>query len=265
MESSCNINNVCKETMYGTKARVEWFKKFINKDQCIIDLGCGTGVSVTIPLILQGYNVIGVDLDGKSIEYGKSICALHGIDVQRLICTSLQDLAIAPDVIILSQVLEHLHNGQLTDLLNVIMAKIKPGGMILITVPNGYGWFEMESFLWHTVGVGWLFDSMYITECIIRIKNRFLGTNVVDQHPSSLDSSPHVQRFTYRSIEKKLVEHGFSTITKQGGAFFSGPFSNLFFTGLWPVMVCNIYVGRIFSWGASDFYIAVQKKYKEEI
>lgn len=257
-QENCLTYNVPNETIYGTLNRLEWVKKFITKDQLLIDIGCGTGSMMTIPLILQGYSITGYDLDQKSIDYGKKLLCMNNIDENCLICCNVGTLKLQQDGIILSQVLEHLGDKELNDILTLSYSLLKPGGVLLITVPNGYGLFELESFLWNKVGIGKLLGFLKITNIIAKIKNLIFG-KLETEHPSSLDSSPHVQRFSYRSIEKKLKKHHFIIKHKQGGSFMSGPFSNLLFTGIKSVMKINLFLGRSLPFLASDFYIAAQK------
>jgi 2-polyprenyl-3-methyl-5-hydroxy-6-metoxy-1,4-benzoquinol methylase len=249
-----------KESIYGSRNRLNWLTKFLTKKQKIIDLGCGTGSMITIPLISKGYDIIGIDLDKKSIEFGKNILRENNLDPDRLLCTDFLSTSIEPDIIILSEVLEHLSSSMLNEILTMAFKKLKPNGSLLITVPNGYGCFELESFLWNKLKLGKLLEKIFIVEAIIILKNKILG-NTIELYPSTLDSSPHVQRFTYKSIEEVLKQNNFTLIEKLGGSLISGPFSNLFFTGIKPVMKLNLFLGKIFSPIASDFYIAVQKKH----
>lgn len=248
-----------KESMYGSLNRLNWFKQFLNKDQTIVDIGCGTGSMITIPLIAQGYNIIGLDLDQKSIDYGRNLLGSYNLDSDRLKCMDFGQLDLDPDIIILSEVLEHLSTDQLNSLISLIHRKLKPGGLLLITVPNGYGWFEFESFLWYKMKLGWMLEKLYIVEGVIILKNKLFG-NTIEPHPSSLDCSGHIQQFSYSSLEKTVGAHGFNTTQKQGGSMISGPLSNLFFTGIKPVMKLNLFLGKKLSRIASDFYISVQKK-----
>ena len=54
----------------------------------------------------------------------------------------------------MSEVLEHLHDDELDALLGEVRSRLAPGGRLLVTVPNGYGWFEMEHFFWWRLGWG---------------------------------------------------------------------------------------------------------------
>jgi len=247
------------ETIYGTTNRMEWIKKFIHKNQTIIDVGCGTGSMMTIPLYLQGYKIGGYDLDLNSIEYGKKLLRENGIEDTFLFCQDITALEKKVDVVILSQVLEHLPTPAMHTLIADCLAVLKPGGLFLITVPNGYGIFELESFLWYKLKLGKAFAMLKIPSVINRLKKLIIVEK--EEFPSSLDSSPHVQRFTYFSLEKALRKHPVIVKEKAGGSFISGPFSNLLFTGIKPIMRINNLLGRLMPMIASDFYIAVQKPF----
>lgn len=245
------------ETIYGTTNRMGWVKKFIHKEHTIVDVGCGTGSMMTIPLYLEGYRIEGYDLDAKSIEYGNALLKEHGIEDTFLFCKDITTLEKKVDVVILSQVLEHLHTPAMHTLIADCLALLKPGGLLLITVPNGYGLFELESFLWYKLKIGSLLGMLKIPSIITRFKQMFIKQK--EEFLSSLDSSPHVQRFTYFSLERTLKKHAVHVKDKTGGTLFAGPFSNILFTGIKPVMKLNNILGRIFPVIAADFYIAVQK------
>ena len=93
-----------QENVYGSQNRINWVRRFLSKTDKVLDLGCGTGSMLTIPLIAQGYDVIGLDLDGKSIDYGKGLLNHHGLDEGRLRCCSFSDIDFSPNVVVASQV-----------------------------------------------------------------------------------------------------------------------------------------------------------------
>ena len=248
------------ETIYGSRSRYEWIKSFLNKDQKIVDLGCGTGSMITIPLIEEGFDVLGVDLDSKSIEYGKGLLKEKKLDPSKLTDCNFSELLFVPDVVIVSEVLEHIETSALHELLSLILKKLSSGGLVLVTIPNGYGFFEFDSFIWNKLKLGkfliWsTFDCRYTF-----YKNKYLGYNTVINIPSSLDSSPHVQSFTYYSLPYLFKQYDFKVKSKQGGTFISGPTSNLLFTGFGIIMKINMFLGRLFPVVAADFYMAFIKK-----
>lgn len=247
------------QTIYGSTTRYEWFKSFLKSGDKTADIGCGTGVMITIPLIEEGLDVIGFDLDSPSIDYGRDILKKNGFAQELLICEDFSKISFCPTKIILSEVLEHLNDDQIEDLLSLIFLKLEPRGLLLVTVPNGYGWFELESFLWYKLKIGKVLSFLKIEEYCIILKNKLLGFNTVSSLPSSLDSSPHIQKFTYFSLSRLLKKHGFKIKEWRGGSLVSGPFSNLFFTGFGPIMKLNMFLGKKLPLIAADFYMAAEK------
>lgn len=245
-----------KENIYGHIKRLEWIKEFISKDDLVVEFGCGTGYMITYPLLKDGYNIIGIDLDTKSIEYGQNFFSKVGLEANSLRSVNMKDLDIEPDIIIASEVLEHIPFPYLNETLGTIAHKLKPGGQLLVTVPNGYGWFELESLLWFKCKIGFILQYLQITRVISIIKRFLLGPDIDAPCPSTLSDSPHVQYFTYTSIKALLRRHGFEVIDSTGSVLFAGPFSNLLFTGIKPIMMLNCMLGRVFPVIAAGFYIA---------
>jgi SAM-dependent methyltransferase len=250
------MNDYPKENIYGHIKRLSWIKKFISKDDLIVEFGCGTGYMITYPLLKDGYNIIGVDLDTKSIEYGQAFFSESGLEGNSLKEVNIRDLNIELDVIIASEVFEHIPFPDLKEILETIGDKLKPGGRLLVTVPNGYGWFELESLLWFKCKIGSILQYLQVTRIISIIKRFLLGPDIVAPCPSTLSDSPHVQHFTYTSIKALLRRHGFEVIDSTGSVLFAGPFSNLLFTGIKPIMMLNCMLGGVCPVIAAGFYIA---------
>jgi SAM-dependent methyltransferase len=247
------------QTIYGSRSRYNWIKKHINKKDVVIDLGCGTGLMITIPLIEEGYNVYGVDLDKKSIDYGKEILKKKDLNQERLICEDIRNVSVRPHVIILSEVLEHISSNQIDDFLRYVYDVLLPGGTLLVTVPNGYGFFEFDAALYRKKWLRKILLYLDFEYRYLKWKHKKVGYNTVLTEPSSLDSSPHVQAFTYNSLPKLLKIHKFKLVEKQGGSFMSGPLTNLFFTGFNSAMKWNMSLGRKLPSIASDFYFKFKK------
>jgi methyltransferase family protein len=245
------------ENVYGHSKRLDWIVGHLQKDMTIIELGCGTGSMISIPLAVQGYQVVGIDMDHQSIDFGRELLDAHGLSASILRRQKMQDVGFMPDVLIASEVLEHLHDKELEKILIEIKNKLAHGGVLLVTVPNGYGWFEMESFLWFKTGVGWLLERTRIAATVEWIKSVLFRCGQGEPYPpSTLADSPHVQRFTYESIQRVLANHGFEVVSMTGSVLFAGPFSNLFLTGIVPVMKINCWLGQLIPRLAAGFYVA---------
>jgi 2-polyprenyl-3-methyl-5-hydroxy-6-metoxy-1,4-benzoquinol methylase len=246
-----------KENIYGHMNRLAWIKKYLNKNDAIMEVGCGTGYMITYPLRCCGYDIEGFDLDGKSIEYGtRALCSngnhfLYAIDVRYV--------KKHYGVIIASEVFEHMAMDVMDRTVETIRARLNPGGILLVTVPNGYGWFEVESFLWNKLRSGRLLERLRAISAVAKLKRLLFGEYIDALYPSTLSASQHVQRFTLHSIQNILIEKGFEIIEAKGSVLFCGPFSNAVFTGIRPIMKFNIWLGSKLPKIAAGFYIAVRK------
>ncbi len=248
-----------RETAYGSRKRLAWILGYVTRSDDILEIGCGTGYMICRPLAKLGYRIKGIDLDAKSIEHGRELLAKEGLDPDILTAGSLDSVASKPAVIIVSEVLEHLHDRELDLLLGEIRAHLAPGARLLVTVPNGYGWFEMEQFLWWRLGLGQLLFRSGFCHLVESTKARRLGPEAVEAGPpSTLSSSPHVQRFTMSSIVRRLDKAGLEVLEARGSVAVSGPFSNLFFAGLERMLEANARWGDRFGSLASGYFVACQ-------
>jgi SAM-dependent methyltransferase len=248
---------VIKENVYGHAKRLRWIESHTREQDSVLELGCGTGYMITLPMAKCGYSIKGFDLDVPSIEYGKNLCREEGLDVSCLSSSDITSMDTHGDVIIISEVLEHLKDEEIEQVLDQIRGKLTDGGRLLVTVPNGFGWFEMESFLWNKLRLGTLIEWIGMVEIIYQVKKLFWGEKIKQPpHPSTLSESPHIQRFTLSSIQKKITHSGFEVIETTGSVLFAGPISNLLFHGVNSFLKFNCSLGGLRPSLASGFFIA---------
>lgn len=250
-----NQNKLLNENIYGHLKRLRWIISHLNKGDTIVEFGCGTGTMITLPLSKLGFQITGVDPDEKSISFGQALFRNEGVDPQILKAADITALKVAPNVVIASEVIEHLSDRDLPVVVNAIRRVLNPGGKLLVTVPNGYGWFELEKWLWFKCGLGRALERTRVDMFCRGVKHHFLRSEPENYTPSTLSNSPHVQRFTFRSIQQLLLNHGFEVIDKVGSVLIAGPFSNLLFTGLRPIMNCNNIIGTKLPRLAAGFFI----------
>ncbi len=108
-----------------------------DKNQFILDLGCGNGYLVNY-LVDKGYNAYGTDASEKGIEIAKKSHAdrffVQDLSVDTL-PVELQNIPF--DTIISTEVIEHLYNPEA--FINFCKNQLKPGGELIITTPyHGY-------------------------------------------------------------------------------------------------------------------------------
>lgn len=246
-----------RETVYGSRKRLAWVLRHVTPEDTILEVGCGTGYMLCRPLAKLGYRVRGIDLDAKSIEHGQELLRGEGLDPGILACQPLAASSVTPSVVIASEVLEHLHDPELGPLLGEIRSRLEPRGRLLVTVPNGYGWFELEQLLWWELGVGRLLFRSGFCHLVEKTKTRHLGPEAIEAGPpSTLSGSPHVQRFTLASISRRLRDKGFAIEDARGSVAVSGPFSNLFLAGLEPLLEANGRWGDRLGRLAAGYFVA---------
>jgi len=210
---------------------------------------------ISLPLASLGYDISGYDTDKASIEYGRKLFVDAGLDPSRLVPDGITSYPGFADVIIASEVIEHIPDSHMDMLISDIRNKLKPAGRLLVTVPNGYGWFELESYLWHRLKIGSIISFLQIPRIAMKIKTLLIRNEIIFPPPSSLDSSIHVQRFTSGSITKLFERNGFRVEEITGSVIFAGPFSDILFTGVGLIMSANRKLGDLLPSISSGFYL----------
>lgn len=115
--------------------------------QWVLDLGCGEGRHVHGVQMLGGVNVVGLDLDLPSLNKAREGVAMLAADapagapagVTAVLRGDAYRLPFADrafDVVICSEVLEHLHEYE--RVLDEIGRVLKPGGLFCPTVPRAW-------------------------------------------------------------------------------------------------------------------------------
>jgi len=244
-----------RENIYGHYARLLWIRDHLERSDHAVELGCGTGYMITLPLRTWGYDVVGVDIDEPSIEYGRRILRSAGMPECALQCVDFADYPHNTSVVIASEVFEHMTDDILDRVLGLIHAKLPPEGRLLVTVPNGFGWFEWERALWYDLRLGQVLELLRVDAAVSLIKRLIIGEYRDAAYLSTVANSPHVQRFTLGRIRRRLETGGFEVREVRGSALVCGPLTNLFFTGLRPVMALNLALGRRWPALASDFQL----------
>lgn len=133
----------------------KFFLNNINQGDMVLDIGCGNGF-LTFDIAKKAKEVVGIDIEKKNIKFAKQKFSAANIKyIAGDILKNFPDKKF--DVIILSNVLEHIDNR--TGFLNKIKSH---GSKILIRVPMiNRDWITLYK---KELGVEWRLDKTHFTE-----------------------------------------------------------------------------------------------------
>ena len=164
----------------------------------ILDAGCGNGF-IAAALAREGHDVVGVDASEDGIRIARA--AHPGVEFHvRSVYDDLSDVASGMDVVVSSEVIEHLYSPQ-RFLVNVGLT-LRSGGSIVLTTPyHGY------------------------------LKNLALSlANAWDKHHTVAWEGGHIKFFSEKTLTAMLREAGYEQVV------FSNAGRMLW---LWKSMVCR--------------------------
>lgn len=239
---------VMRENVYGHQKRLRFLLERIEnlreawglmpEQVRVLDVGCGTGVMITRPLAEQGYQVTGLDIDKESIVLARDLHSAASLPNLRFVEGSIemQPWVKVFHAVICSEVLEHQPNP--SALIRSMRKCITDSGLLLITVPNGYGLFELDSFLWHQLNRIRGFSRVALA-AEIRLKQFFLRLigsqldlavreyeNSPERRATLNERQPHCQFFTWTRLCNLVSQSGFSLIASANSSFWAGPLAN---------------------------------------
>lgn len=233
-----------RENVYAHRKRLRFILETIEgaraeqgkapADLTILDVGCGTGIMITLPLASLGYQITGIDIDEASIKAARSVNPYPNATFQQVDAKSLLASGKRYDVVIASEVLEHLEDP--AEFLHTLRALVTPEGEVILTTPNGYGWFEWEQFLWDDLNLGnrilaWHKHWTQVTQWLKAPIKWAIGWKPKPPPPRAaweyLEStnntaSPHLQRFRWSRLKRLVTSAGLGIIRTGKGSLFCG-------------------------------------------
>lgn len=208
---------------------IKQLKKEKKRDLKILDIGCGNGSAVTRFLAMNGDCVLGIDTHKPSIDFAQKKYANNNLQFKNTSAESVVGKEGLYDVIVFADILEHVSDPE--NLLKLAVSMIEESGIIIVTIPNGYGPFEIESYISRMPILGEI--TIKITDLIVASMNKYIfkdkWTHVQDNNdvPYNADS-PHIQFFTGNRI-KELISNANLIVDRQNNlSWFSGPYTNYF-------------------------------------
>jgi SAM-dependent methyltransferase len=223
-------NHVVAENPWGYGKRLRFVTQAIGHEYPdqppgsirLLDVGCGNGLFLAIPLARAGFGVTGVDFHQPSIARAQGMAS--ALPNARFVAGTVADLDESDfDVVILSEVLEHVPDPKA--LLLASLQRLKPNGIAVITVPNGYGEFEIDSWIFRVFRLGVALDLL--KRILRRTPARPGGADQPADQPdmpaTDNDNCPHVQFFNIRRLKRMFRECSLSLIEESAGSLACGP------------------------------------------
>jgi SAM-dependent methyltransferase len=206
-----------KRVRFATDAITRGFPGLEPASIRVLDVGCGNGWFLAIPLARQGFDVTGIDLHQASIVRARQLS--DSLPNVRFVVGTVRELEAARfDVLILSEILEHVADPK--ELLLSTLEHLVPEGLVLVTVPNGRGEFEIDS---------WIFRTLHLQRAIefgkLLFRRRSSGPSSSQQDIAATDNTEcgHIQFFRLQRIRQLFADCSLTTVKEVAGCFLCGP------------------------------------------
>src|ERR1700687_3640607 len=196
----------------------------------ILDVGCGNGGAVTRYIADPGDQVVGIDCHGPSIDYAQRRFGRPGLNFRVCTVEALIQQSGSFDAIVMTDILEHV--GHAEALLRTARAYLAQDGRLLVSIPNGYGPYEIEASLSRLPVLGQA--SLRAIDLGVAVLNKavFVGawTRVIDTDARPYNhESGHINFFSRRSFLNLAMDSGFVVLEERALSFVSGPYTNYLF------------------------------------
>ncbi|HKQ30779.1 MAG TPA: class I SAM-dependent methyltransferase [Burkholderiales bacterium] len=222
-----------QEDSYGTRKRMAFIEETIRagNPSGILDVGCGVGlVSLELAARFPDLRIIAIDDDRATIEYARSRNPHGKLKFQ---INHELDVGQHFDLVIASEVLEHVDDPE--KFLEWIRERLSERGRVVLTVPNGYGPFELMSC---AQGV---LQCLGIYAVLRALRRRFRRAPAVEAStPVTLAASPHVNFFSCRALRRLFRRSGFEVVRFRSRTFLCGFLLDRF-----------IHTRRLIAWNAA--------------
>ncbi len=222
------MKNFINHTSYSRKEDIKRLK-FIqdaiisrnSKDLNILEIGCGNG-HICYQLAKNDFEIRGIDLCPNTIENAKATYKHEKLSFEVKNAETL--VSGKPyDVIIMSEVLEHLNYPD--SVLGVVSNLLKPNGISIITVPNGYG--PREVFI--TKPVQKIYRSKGPLANTLKGFKMALGYKGVTVQSANNDLT-HIQFFSLKDLHALAKKNGLKIIKVGAANLLDGVFPFSFIT-----------------------------------
>jgi 2-polyprenyl-3-methyl-5-hydroxy-6-metoxy-1,4-benzoquinol methylase len=225
----------------------------------VLDIGCGNGYFLTVPLAarFQGIRFLGVDTDWGSIEQARSANTLTNLEFS--FPEEIRE-GRGFDLIIASEVIEHVEDpGKFIEYLK---GRLNPGGRIFLSMPNGYGPFEISCFLeavTYLIIIRPLKRGKQALLSLTRRESKEQGINTgsgIVKDTCAL--SPHINFFSYKTTNHLILNAGLRIVHFRPRTFLCGfIFDRMIRSDRWISWNARV-ADRLPKWFASDWMFMLE-------
>lgn len=230
-------------------AEIEALHARLGRDVAVLDFGCGNAEALGRYLIGPGLRYVGVDFHAPSLAYAR----------EHFAAPNAQFLPAVPtgetfDVIVYADVLEHLDDPLAA--LSAHIRQLAQDGIVIGSVPNGYGPCESEKFIDRHLRLYPMFR--WVKRAALRVAGR--PPNQPPPIPYNSESG-HVMFFTLDRLRAMIDTAGLRTLRFGHGGFVGANltgatiFRRLRFVA-WNVRIAD----RLPSWAVSTWYFVLARE-----
>ncbi len=217
----------------------------------VLDFGCGNGAAVSQYIIETGCDYVGVDIHEPSLTYA----ATHfGKDHVRFLTAVPAGEEF--DAIVYADFLEHVSDPGAV--LHVHSKFLAPGGIVVGSVPNGYGPYEIEQ---------WLDKRLHLSAWLAKLsalKRRLLGQTPPPSDAIGLPynhESGHLVFFTRTMLRDVAAKSGLRIARFAHGAAIGASISGIALCRSARLIDWNARLAdRLPYWGVSTWYFVLGKR-----
>lgn len=243
------------ENLYGHTKKLRYILATIDRRQAalgrparVLDFGCGNGEAVSRYIIERGVAYWGIDVHAPSLEHARR---RFGSERARFLDAVPDDATF--DLVVYADFLEHVPNPE--HFLAAHAQKLAPGGLVVGSVPNGYGPFEIEQRIDRWLRLSRALEALSRAKCSLR-------GQACDRAEAALPynaESGHVVFFTRAMLERCAERAGLRVTDFANGAFLGASLSGILLARSARLVDWNARIAdRLPYWMVSTWYFTLE-------
>ncbi len=243
------------EDIFGNAKKIRFIlpiltrlRQKLGRDISILDFGCGNALGVGQYLVGEGIRYVGVDFHEPSLAFARG--NFGGPHAEFLDAVPKDRVF---DVIIFADVIEHVSDP--LSLVRAYAPQLSPDGIMIWSVPNGYGPCELEKKVDQTLR---LYQMLrFVKRSVLCL----IGRSIPPPPPVPYNNDcGHVVFFTMGMLRRLAADAGLKIVQIGHGGFVGADLTgNTIFTSRrfieWNIRAAD----KLPSWMVSNWYLVLEK------